>query len=173
MNSRELGKFPRKVCIQLSKMCEELEIQGILCGMALVGGRIPFVVGVNEHAFKRVVRRLGLYDVGMFLRDIIKVIDNSKELGDLIIECANDARRNNCEYKKMGLYIENMVLFIYLHIHDNGYIEIATAVDWHEKYYVDPAAMPIVLNKKGYVIKGFAGILGKSNNTKYNRYKHK
>lgn len=170
MNSRDLGKFPRKVRTQLSNICEELGIQGVLCGLSLVGGRIPFVVGVNEHAFKRVVRRLGLYDVGIFLRDIIKVIDNSKELGDLIIECANDARRENREYKKMGLYIEDMVLFIYLHIHDNGYIEIATAVDWHNKYFVDPEAMPVFLNKKGYVIKGFVGILEKSLNTKYNRH---
>lgn len=169
---RELREvYPGYISDKLQAMADELRFSGELCTFVIIGElKTPYILSLSPHTYKRVRERLGIYDRNIFFNAVVDTISSNVELGNAV-----DADTENITppgtMHKLCLLLELFDWFIYLHIHEEGRIEISTVVCGEPIYYVDPDATAVWLKSDGEVVTGIENIpsMRISKNTKYNK----
>ena len=143
---------------------------GMVAYFAAIGeNTIQTVVTADTHLMRRAAERLHTCYSSMVMAFVIKAMESSEELGQLLLDAADAAADAGKKYGVAAIWLEESDLFFYLHCYQDRF-HIATVLTCCNRYYVNTGAEVIcALMKDGEVKKGISNIecFAPSTMTKY------
>lgn len=139
--------FPNEVKEYLLRRAIKIQEDGFITFVCAAGlEMLPVIVAAGPHTFKRYSDRFNNSYSEILMSDIIKIIENNKELAERLLDAEDTAFSKGNKFAMVAMYIAQMDMFVYLHI-SNGVIVIATAIDGKKYYYVNEDADEFVYIK--------------------------
>ena len=143
---------------------------GMIAYFAAIGeDTIQTVVTADTHLMRRAAERLHTNYSSMVMAFVVKAMESSEELGQLLLDAADTAADEGKKYGVAAIWLEESDLFFYLHCYQDRF-HIATVLTCCNRYYVNTGAEVIcALMKDGEVKKGISNIecFAPSTMTKY------
>ena len=139
--------FPNEIkeyLLRRAVKIQEENFETFVCAIGLE--MLPVIVAAGPHTFKRYSARFNNSYTQILISDIIKIIENNKELAEKLLDAEDTAFNKGNKHAIVAMYIAQMDMFVYLQI-SNGAIYIGTAIDGKKTYYVNEDAEEFVYIK--------------------------